>query len=235
MLLNKDQIKYYFMLANQYCINIYNWGLSNISNVKEIKIIHNNNNNNNGPIIKNVILQYFIFRIISTIIYFFEYIRSKVDISANKVHIYIRKENTNKYIILEHNNNNNNINNNNNNNDTNDINDTNDNDNKISFSVVHNQIQNNLVNDNIMNKNIFINFELFDESNNLTTCLKKYLVNYTDIHSKYQHTLHNILLFNNVPHNDNNIIHIRTFSAGKIKILKLPLTELKHKHINNII
>src|SRR5207245_1345409 len=83
---------------------------SYISNVKDIKIL----SIQNKP--QNVIFKYVIFRFISVIIYFFEYLRAKVDISANKVHMYIHKENVDKYIIIE------------------------DTHNKIVFSTLHNNI-----------------------------------------------------------------------------------------------
>ncbi len=97
------------------------------------------------------------------------------------------------------------------------------------FEYIINKIDNLKLSKNNMNKQIFLKFQLHTKDK--TTCLKKYLIMYKDNNHNYDHTLQNILLFNNIQVDDDAYISIGYFRDRKIVLKQLPYKDVCNKHI----
>ena len=85
--------------------------------------------------------------------------------------------------------------------------------------------------DDNMLKHVFLTFEL-ENSENEKICLKKFLVQYKDFNEEYSHTIENILLFNDIESNENSMINVKMFKNIKMINLKIPIIDVRDKHIN---
>lgn len=66
-------------------------------------------------------------------------------------------------------------------------------------------------------------------------CIKHIAKNYKEHAPINDHTLENILLFNELEYNKESIIQIEYFEKGKIVKLEYKVIEIAHLHINNIV
>lgn len=171
--------------------------------------------------IRNGIYLYYFIKNINYIIsnygffsYWFTELRNTVDVHTNKIQL-IKNNNvnhTNKCMILTP---------------------TKINVNKNEMISINDTItymdNNPIPKDVIMDKCICMKFELIPEN----TCLKNFIIKYKDTHEEFDHTLKNILIFNDVKFNEETSqIKIQMFNNGKMIIKTLPLAEIIDKHIN---
>lgn len=77
---------------------------------------------------------------------------------------------------------------------------------------------------------IFFKFTITTNDTNL--CIKNLMIKYADPENKYQHTLENILIFNNIPYNDKSIIDIKMAKNRKISNHTFNYIDVKLEHIN---
>ena len=193
----------YYLKANQY-ISVY-WRIFwvNFFNVKEIKVNSNNKT-------YSVIWRYFIFNQFTHVINFFTYLRSYINIDADKIHLTKMTLEGDKTIILEKKENN-----------------------TVTLEHVTN-ILHDIKPDESMLNCIFINFDLVNSEDN-KICLKEYMIKYKDVAEQHPHTLENIFTFNNIPYTDDSKILIRVAKNRKISTHELSLKDVNDKHINNFI
>ena len=68
---------------------------------------------------------------------------------------------------------------------------------------------------------------------NKSVCLKNFIIKYKDVYGDYEHTLKNILIFNNIKFDENtSSVIIQLFKNNKMVTKTIPLTDIYNKHIN---
>jgi hypothetical protein len=84
------------------------------------------------------------------------------------------------------------------------------------------------------NAPVFYKFEI--KTDNDTVCLKNQILKYYDPPQQYDHTLKNIIIFNNISidHNDDSIINLQVYKDGKFISKELKYNEFCDKHIMKI-
>ncbi|ARF09454.1 hypothetical protein Indivirus_1_77 [Indivirus ILV1] len=195
-----DKLIPYYLKFNQY-ISI-GWRLLwvYLFNVKELKV-------NSNDKTYSVMWRYFFYNQLTGIISFFTFLRNKIDINFDKVHVTKMTMDGDKTIILEKNQNN-------------------------DLTLEHvDQIMHDIKPDEAMLGCVFITFDLVN-SENEKVCLKEYMIKYKDFDEKHSHTLENIFIFNDIPYSEDSKILIRVAKNRKISTHELRLREVNDKHIN---
>lgn len=154
----------------------------------------------------------FIFNILTSIIKNIEKIRGKIDINVEKIHITKVEKNIDRAIILDK---------------------KNIETESITFNDINKKLGNTLV-DYSMISRVFTNFYLINSDDD-KICLKSLITKYKDLDGKCDHTLQNILIFNNIPHLEDSFIYIKYYKDGKFLTYKESLKEVYNKHINYFI
>ena len=157
--------------------------------------------------IKNIYLKYITIRGLDYMIIGFKKIRDYLDIDIKKIKIIKIKNGLKKSIIL----------------------------NKNIKNSIHHIYDNDNINNNIFSTQIlYINFKLIQDKNKNEICLKKLINEYRDHHKLYDHTLENILLFNNINFNINDRINITTFSINNKKSFIFIINDIKDMHLKDL-
>ena len=164
------------------------------------------------PIVSMPSLRLFTYNVLTFIIKNIEKIRRKVDINVSKVHITKVEKEIDKAIILDKQNIESEF---------------------ITFNDINEKLGNTLV-DNSMISRVFMNFYLINSEDD-KICLKGLITKYKDLDGKCDHTLQNILTFNNIPHLEDSYIFIKYYKDGKFLTYKESLKEVYNKHINYFI
>lgn len=203
-----DNLVFYYLTCKQKFVNYYNILIINAIGFNEIRILTNNQQQNAIP--------NFLFYILATkLVNFFDYIknksimlRSKIDISADKLQLTKITNKGERTIILD-----------------NELNNA-----KITFDDVSTHLA--LVQpDDTMMTCIFLNFELINSEND-KICLKNFIMKYKDLDEKYHQTLKNILIFNNINHTENSTLNIKLAKNRKIMTFNMLVKDISDKHIN---
>lgn len=84
--------------------------------------------------------------------------------------------------------------------------------------------------DNRLGRAIFIKFDIECPING-NIDMREYLIKYRDIDGNYNHTINNILVFNNKDVSKDAMINIKTFSSGKLISKTLSYNDFKDKHL----
>lgn len=160
----------------------------------------------------NILFRYYIIRLIDYVVKFFRCLRNSLDINIDKALVHKNYSNGSKNIIL----------------------DSKDFDNNMRIIDIINNIDKISKYENIMNQTIYLKCELHNGDNKL--CLKKYLLKYKDHDKKYNHTLNNILLFEDVQSVKNDAyIEIMLLEEDGGEIEKNILYDgIRNVHINDI-
>ena len=164
------------------------------------------------PIVYLPTLRLFIFNLLTLVIKTIEKIRAKIDINVEKVHITKVEKDIDKTIILNKNN----------------IEIA-----HITFNDINEKLGNTLV-DHSMISRVFMNFYLVNSDED-KICLKGLITKYKDLDGKCDHTLQNILTFNDIHHLEDSSIYIKYYKDGKFLTYKESLKEVYNKHINYFI
>ena len=197
---------YYYLICKQYYVNLYTSVLIYFIGFKDLKIYSNN------QISQITTVRFLLYLLITKIINILNRLSDKINIEAEKVHVTKITYGGDITMILEKS--------------------MNDSNNKITFNNLNKQL-NVVVPDNTMMKHILLNFDIVNDKNILN--LKDYIMKYKDTTEQYTNTLQNILLFNNIHHNDNSIICIKLIKDRKMISSGIPLKDIHTKHINTIL
>jgi len=201
-----DSMTYYYLICKQYYVNLYTSVLIYFIGFKDLKIYSNN------QISQITTVRFLLYLLITKIINILNRLSDKINIEAEKVHVTKITYGGDITMILEKS--------------------MNDSNNKITFNNLNKQL-NVVVPDNTMMKHILLNFDIVNDKNILN--LKDYIMKYKDTTEQYTNTLQNILLFNNIHHNDNSIICIKLIKDRKMISSGIPLKDIHTKHINTIL
>lgn len=202
-----NTLVYYYLIVNQKSINMYNYCIMVLLGFKNL-IVYSGNN-------KNILttLRFLIYIALTKIINFVYRLRDKVDIKADKVQLTNLMQNSEQTIIIDK-----------------ELYD--DEKEYITFEDVIFKLNLLQTNDSMMTQMI-INLDLVND--NEKVCLKNYMIKYKDIEELHHHTLKNILIFNDIKHNENSFINIKLIKDKKMVTQKIPLTNIIDKHINHLI
>lgn len=66
-------------------------------------------------------------------------------------------------------------------------------------------------------------------------CIKNITKNYKEVEPVNQHTLENILLFNDIPHSSESKLKLVYFEKGKMITIEVDLMDVKDLHINDVL
>lgn len=107
-----------------------------------------------------------------------------------------------------------------------------DSNNLINFKNLKNYLDNiNFIKKDTMLDCIIVNFDLVTDSKKI--CLKELIVKYNDRCEIYNHTLNNILTFDDIVFNSESKINIKMFiKDGKKFVVEHLLEDVKNKHLN---
>lgn len=196
-----DKIILYYLKFNQYASVCWRMLWVYLFNVKELKVKSNDQ-------MYSTMWRYFFFNQLTNIIKFFTYLRDKINIDFDKVHMTKMTMDGDKTIILEKGQ-----------------------DDK-QLSLIHvSDILHDVKPDESMLSCVFITFDLINPDNE-KVCLKEYMIKYKDLNEKHPHTLENIFTFNDIPYSEESKILIRVAKNRKISTHELQLKEVNDKHIN---
>jgi|688.fasta_scaffold193953_2 hypothetical protein len=202
----QDKLIYYYLISKQYIKNLYDSAFINVLGFNEIKIIINDKRH-------NMMYRYITYVLLSYISTFINILKNRINISADKFQITKIDNNGEKTIIIDS--------------------VAENNTNKLTFDDVIHKFDELKTNSSMLNF-ILMNFELVN-SDVSTVCLKNLVVKYKDTEYKYNHTLKNILFFNDIDYFENSIIKIRLVKNKKIINIELPINDIINKHINAIL
>ncbi len=195
-----DNLIYYYLVGKQKMVNLYNYVIIKFIGFTDMRVISNNQQ-------YNVIFRYFLFMCMTRLINMIYFMRNKIDIKAEKLHLTKITEKGEKTIILENS--------------------------DITLNDVSNILQNVQPDENMLNC-VFLTFELVNPNDN-TICLKNLIVKYKESEEDYCHTLQNIFAFNDIKHFDDSIINVKMAKNRKIMSFNIPLKDVNDKHINHFI
>lgn len=205
-----DNLIICYMIAKKYVANKYNYFLIKFIGLSELKILI-------GSKIINVWHKFLIYEFLTKLILWTDLIknkvillRSKIDVDADKVHLIRMSENGNRSIIIDKN--------------------YSKEKGKIDFSNIKTNMNNVIINDDMI-KCFLMEFFLEDSGND-KICLKSFIIKYKDLDGTYDNTLKNILIFNNIDFNDDNILHIKIFKNGKGVSHNFKLFDVGDNHVN---
>jgi len=204
--------------------HVTRWYMNRTTNIFDIQSITYYDNNDNK--IKNGMYLYYLIKNINYFIEQHRYLsnrlielRNKVDIQTNKIQLIKNINNDTdihygcKTIILTPNK----INNNNQ---------------SMSINDIVTYVENNTITkDSNMPKYIYMKFDLI-YPNNKSICIRDFIVKYKDVNEEFDHTLKNILIFNNIDLDDTLDVKIQMFNNGKMINKVLHLSDVCDKHIN---
>lgn len=199
----QDTLIYYYLLFNQYFFTYMNLFKIYFFGIENVKILSDGK-------IKNIFIKYIIFKYLSIVqnitkCPFFGRIKSKLDFGSEKIHFTkLDYENT-KSVIIDQNS-----------------------DNNTCQEIT--RYANDMTMDDSLISTVIVTFDLI--TGNDKTCLKEFVMAYKDTEEKYNNTLKNILLFNNIRFNEESIIDIKIYK-GRERINKtILLSEVYDNHIN---
>lgn len=195
-----DNLIYYYLTGKQKLVNFYNHIIIKFIGFTDMRVISGNKQ-------YDVTFRYFLFACMTKLINGLYFIRSKIDIKAEKLHLTKITEKGEKSIILDNNN--------------------------LTLNDVLNVLQNAQPDGNMLNC-IFLTFELVNPNDD-TICLKNLIVKYKELEEDYCHTLKNIFEFNNIKYFDDSIINVKVAKNRKITSFNIPLNDVYNKHINYFI
>jgi hypothetical protein len=199
----QDKLIYYYLLFNQYFFTCLNLFKLYFFGIENVKILANGK-------IKNIFIQYIIYKYLSLIqkitnCPFFGRIKSKLNICSEKIHFTKLDYDNSRSVII---------------NKTNDEN---------TYQEIMEQADSITMDDGLIST-IVVTFDLVNGNNK--TCLKEFIIAYKDIEEKYNNTLKDILLFNNIPFDEESSVDIKIYK-GRERINKtILLTEVYDNHIN---
>jgi hypothetical protein len=96
-----------------------------------------------------------------------------------------------------------------------------------------NKVLDNAENNDKMLDVVLLKFELVNGET--TICLKNLVVKYKDVDTKYENTIGNILLFNDVLHSNDSILNIKLIRNKKMVNISTTVNDVYNKHINDIL
>lgn len=157
----------------------------------------------NTPV--SVLYRYYLLRVIIYLSKYLNYFISKIDMRVTHIKVVKDTIDGNKYMIIEQDNN------------------------KLMLSDVINYVEKKGV-DKTLNNCIFNKFELVTGGNNV--CMKKYLIEYSDVNEDHCNTLENIIKFNNIFVDDCTKLNIIKYINKEKKEYTFDYKNISNKHIN---
>lgn len=154
--------------------------------------------------VQNVLWRYFLFIIFTKVINVIKKIRNSLDYNAEMIQLSKITSEGEKTIILDNK--------------------------KNSFKDITKIISDIRINNDMVN-NVFINFDLVNREND-KICLKNLIMKYDDPENIYNHTIGNILFFNNIEYNADSQLNVKFIKNKKIINCKKMLKDVLNEHIN---
>lgn len=156
---------------------------------------------------KNIYTRYLLYRFISKFFWFFNYPQHFMNIIGDKLHLVKITDKGEKKLIITSSS-------------------------GITLDTITTEL-NNTEESPIMMPCIFFIFTI--TTNSIKYCIKELIIKYNDPGQKYQHTLENILIFNDIPYNTESIIDIKMAKNRKISLHIFDYSDVATKHINYFI
>jgi hypothetical protein len=157
----------------------------------------------NNNTTQSQMLRYWLIQGLQYVVDFTTYLQSCIDLPSDKIQIIKNYDCGEKTIILESTN--------------------------VKICDVIRHVSSNDLSQNSLSKTLYLKFEL----KNPDVCLKKYILKYTDGEKRHDHTLENILVFNDIVPNGDTVVNIEFFKDGGRVKLSEPYDECKTKHISD--
>lgn len=104
--------------------------------------------------------------------------------------------------------------------------------NNANFKTLTNTLNNSQSDDAMLNI-VMLKFNVVTNEN--TTCIKHLITKYKDTHKQYANTIKNILLFNDIPFDDNTTLDIKLMVNKKMVNKNILLTNIQDDHINTLL
>lgn len=202
-----ETLIYCYLIGKQRLVNMYNMCIAYLLGISKFEVMNQNKKN-------NLIYWFILYKFLTKIINFVDFIKNKLinvrrltDIDAEKIHITKITMSGEKTIILD------------------------------QYGIKIDDILNKLeildINEKMM-ECIILNFELINSEEN-RICLKELLVKYNDCDKQFNHTVKNILDFNNIEYSDNSKLNIKVIKNKKIISEEKILKDIYNVHINALL
>lgn len=201
-----NKITYYYLITNQYMVNLYNYLLVTMFGFKKLIVFSNN------KILSFTNIRYLIFIGLTKLINLMYKLRNHVDIQAQKVHITKLTEDKEQAIIIDK--------------------DMYDDKDCVTFEDIIVKL-NMLQMDGTMMNHMIVNLDLVNKNEKI--CLKNYMFKYKDTDEQHHHTLKNIFIFNNIEHDEDSYINLKIFKDKKLITQTIPIADIVNKHINHLV
>jgi len=197
-------IFYYYLLLLKTYFNIIYKKLRYNLNFKKITIVDSQTKE-----LRNVTIKYNMIKMINYIINFFEMMRNKIDVKADKIHITKQLKYKSHFGILMAK------------------------DNSITLDHVNKHYDKMNIEISLP-KIILMKFEI-ELPNNEKKCLKEYFFKYYDESKLYDNTIDNIMVFNKMNIAKDSKLNIKIFTDGKIEELCIMYDQYKNHHVSDLL